>query len=47
MVPPGSISWMFNQPPSVESPDTQIQIDKLFEILDDQDDVEDVVSNLK
>lgn len=45
MVPPGSITWMFNQQTSVE-PEVQVQIDKLFEVLDDNDDVEDVISNL-
>jgi transcriptional/translational regulatory protein YebC/TACO1 len=45
MVTPGSISWMFSQPISVDGA-TQVQIDKLFENLDDHDDVEDVVSNL-
>ena len=46
MVPPGSISWMFNQPVSISNPDIQIQIDNLFEALDDHDDVDDVSSNL-
>ena len=46
MVPPGSVSWMFNRSVSVESQETQSQIDKLFEALDDNDDVDDVVSNL-
>ena len=47
MVPPGSISWMFNQPVSITDTDTQAKIDKLFEALDDNDDVEDVISNLE
>lgn len=47
MVPPGSISWMFGQPITVEDADVKNQIDRLFESLDDQDDVEDVMSNLK
>jgi YebC/PmpR family DNA-binding regulatory protein len=47
MVNPGSISWMFNQPAAITDPGTQDQIDKLFEALDDHDDVEDVVSNLQ
>ncbi len=47
MVQPGSISWMFNQSISLDSPEVQTQLDKLLEALDDQDDVEDVVSNLK
>ena len=46
MVPPGSVSWMFNQPVTVADPDVQTQIDKLFEALDDNEDVEDVTSNL-
>ena len=46
MVPPGSISWMFNQPTNITDPTVKNQIDKLLEALDDQDDVEDVSSNL-
>lgn len=46
MIPPGSIAWMFDQPVSTRSPDIQAQIDKLFQALDDHDDVEDVTSNL-
>jgi len=45
MVQPGSLSWMFGQRISV-NPVTQVKIDKLFEALDDQDEVEDVSSNL-
>ena len=45
MVQPGSLSWMFNQRISVD-PVAQVKIDKLFEALDDQDEVEDVISNL-
>lgn len=45
MVQPGSLSWMFNQPVTV-TPEIQAQIDKLFEALDDQDEVEEVLSNL-
>ena len=46
MVSPGSISWMFDQP-SPELDETSRQsIDKLFEALDDNDDIENVVSNL-
>ena len=47
MVPPRSISWMFNQPVLVTDIGTQAKIDKLFEALDDSDDVGDVASNLK
>lgn len=46
LVPPGSISWMFNQPITIANPEAQDQLDKLFEALDDNDDVEDVASNL-
>lgn len=46
MVPPGSIAWMFNQPATVSDQKTQEAITKLFEALDNNDDVEDVVSNL-
>lgn len=46
MVQPGSISWMFSQPPVETDQATQDELTKLFEALDDQDDVEDVVSNL-
>lgn len=46
MVPPGSISWMFNNSASV-SDEQSSQLDKLFEQLDNQDDVEDVSSNLQ
>jgi len=46
MVQPGSINWMFATPSLIDE-STQAQLDKLFEALDDQDDVDDVVSNLK
>lgn len=46
MVQPGSINWMFGNPVSIDKK-TQIQLDELFEALDNQDDVNDVVSNLK
>lgn len=46
MVPQESISWMFGQPVSIEDPETNNQLDKLMEALDNHDDVEDVVSNL-
>ena len=45
MVQPGSLSWMFGQKVSVDEA-VQEQIGKLFEALDDQDEVEDVISNL-
>ena len=47
MVPPGSITWMFSQPISITDPDTGKTLGNLFEILDDHDDVEDVISNLQ
>lgn len=70
LVPPGSVSWMFNQSrfsssekprlenrgssmPSasgqvlIDNQEMQNQIDKLFEALDNNDDVEDVTSNLQ
>lgn len=45
MVPPRSITWMFNTPATI-GPEDQAKLDTLFEALDDQDDVDDVVSNL-
>lgn len=48
MVRPGSIQWMFDRPPvMIENKDLQNRIEKLFETLDDQDDVEDIISNLQ
>jgi len=46
MVPPRSIDWMFQAPTTI-SPEAHVQLDTLFEALDDQDDVDDVVSNLE
>lgn len=46
LVQPGSLSWMFNTPLVLEDTSIQEQVDKLFETLDDQDEVEDVISNL-
>jgi len=46
LVPPGSISWMFNMPAPEMTDNIQKQIDALFEALDEHDDVEDVISNL-
>jgi len=45
MVPQRSIDWMFNTPATI-SPQEHAQLDTLFEALDDQDDVDDVASNL-
>ena len=42
-----SLSAGFNQPITITNPDIQAQINKLFEALDDHDDVEDVTSNLQ
>lgn len=47
LVQPGSLAWMFNQSLSIGDSTLQEEIDKLFEALDDQDEVEDVVSNLE
>ncbi len=47
MVPPGSISWMFDQPPILLDEPTKNLATKLFEALDDQDEVEDIVSNMQ
>lgn len=48
MVQPGSIQWLFEQPSvSIEDPELQNRIDRLFEALDDHDDINDIVSNLK
>lgn len=44
MVQPGSISWMFNAPVTLE-PEDQQKLEALYEALDDQDDIDDVVSN--
>ena len=46
MVNPRSIDWMFNTPATISS-EEHAQLDKLFEALDDQDDVDDVVSNVE
>jgi YebC/PmpR family DNA-binding regulatory protein len=46
MVLPGSLSWMFNQPISIIDSINQEKLDRLLETLDDQDEVEDVISNL-
>ena len=45
MVQPGSISWMLNVPATINEKE-QSQLDTLFEALDDQDDVDDVISNV-
>ena len=46
IVRPGSLSWMFSQPISLTDPTNQKKLDKLLEALDDQNEVEDVSSNL-
>ncbi len=47
LVQPGSLTWMFSQPLTLNDSSIHEQVDKLFEALDDQDEVEDVNSNLK
>ena len=47
MVPPRSILWMFNQSVTIDDQATREKIDKLCEAIDDYDDTEDIVSNLK
>ena len=44
MVQPGSISWMFNTPVQVDE-QTQQKLNNLFDALDDNDDVDDIISN--
>ncbi len=46
MVQPRSIDWMFHTPAEI-SPEDHAKLDSLFEALDDQDDVDDVASNLE
>lgn len=46
LVQPGSLNWMFNQPLTLSDTPAQEEMGKLFEALDDQDEVEDVESNL-
>ena len=45
MVQPGSISWMFNTPVEL-GPADQLKLDALYEALDNNDDIDDVNSNL-
>ena len=46
MVQPGSIQWMFDQlPVSVKDPVLQDRIGQLFEALDEQDEVDGIISN--
>ena len=52
MVPENSLNWMFSKSwepnaPIQSSPEAQEKLDKLFEALDNQDDVENVYTNLK
>ena len=47
LVQPESLTWMFNQPLTLNGASVHEQVDKLFEALDNQDEVEDVISNLK
>ena len=46
IVQPRSLSWIFSQPVSLTDPTDQKKLDKLLEALDDQNEVEDVNSNL-
>ncbi len=46
MVQPGSISWMFASSVAADA-ETQEQINKLEDALDDNDDIDDVTSNLQ
>lgn len=45
MAAPGSLAWMFNRSISISEIDRE-KLDRLLSDLDDQDDVEDVASNL-
>ena len=47
LVQPGSLNWMFSQPLTLSGTSAQEEVSKLFEALDDQDEVEDVISNLQ
>lgn len=51
MVPENSLNWMFDKnwepnAPIETAPEVQQRLDKLFEALDDHDDVENVYTNL-
>jgi len=46
MVQPGSIGWMFNTPVQIEE-QIQQKLDGLFDALDNNEDVEDVITNLE
>ena len=46
LVQPGSLTWMFNTP-AIINPEEHAKLNTLFEALDDQDEVEDVISNLQ
>lgn len=47
LVQPGSLTWMFNQSLVINDTAIHEQVNKLFEALDDQDEVEGVETNLK
>ena len=47
LVAPGSISWMFNQTVTINDSEINKALDTLFEALDDNDDVEDVATNIQ
>ena len=46
MIQPGGLSWMFRRPAPVPDPSARERLDALLEALDDQDEVQNVSSNL-
>ena len=47
MAQPGSLTWMFNVPITGPNEASGKSLEDLLNILDDNDDVEDVTTNLK
>ena len=48
LVPPGTLDWMFNQPPIlIEDAQVNTQIQNLLEALDNHDDIEEVSGNFE
>lgn len=45
MVTPGSLTWIFNQPPVSLDESTRKKLGNLLEELDDHDDIEDITTN--
>ena len=45
-IQPGGLSWMFRRPAPVPDPSARERLDALLEALDDQDEVQNVSSNL-